>query len=591
MNPSTALATVLVDELVRLGVREAVLSPGSRSAPLAYALEAAERAGRLRLHVRVDERSAGFLALGLAKVSRVPAVAVTTSGTAVANLHPAVLEAHHACVPLLVLTADRPPELRGTGANQTTEQHGIFGAAVRWHVDLAAPETRAGQNPVWRSTCDRAVSAALGLLGGRPGPVHLNVPLREPLVPGAAEGADWPESLDGRPYGVPWVVMPHPSPQPAPPDRPGGPRPLDASTEGEQARAIGHEPRTGRRTLVLVGDLPEPGQPGQAVRWAVRHGWPVIAEPFGDLADSVLPHGPLLLTPGQWLEQHLPELVLVLGRLTLSRAVAALLRRPGVRVEAVVPGPQWSDPAHAVAQVHPWRALDEPDGWSPGDRAWQAEWQEAGQALAKAVADAELPWPSGLATAAVVGESVPAGATLYLGSSNAGRDFDLGCRATAPGVSVVASRGLAGIDGAVSTAAGLALAGAGPTYALLGDLTFLHDTGALLIGPDEPRPNLTIVLVNDDGGGIFTLLEPGDPQLARSFERLFGTPTATDISGLCLAHGVAHQRISTRQELASALATAQDGIRVLEVAVDRDTHRTAHARLRQIAASALGNGS
>ena len=175
MTPSSALATVLVDELVRGGVRDVVLCPGSRSAPLAYAVLAAERAGRVRLHVRVDERSAGFLALGLVMGSRSPVVVVTTSGTAVANLHPAVLEAHHAGLPLVVLSADRPHELRGTGANQTTAQPGIFGASTRWSADLPAPVGRPGLPPFWRSTVCRALAAATGATGGEPGPVHLNV--------------------------------------------------------------------------------------------------------------------------------------------------------------------------------------------------------------------------------------------------------------------------------------------------------------------------------------------------------------------------------------------------------------------------------
>ena len=196
---------MLVDELVRCGVREAVLCPGSRSAPLAYALQEADRAGRLRLHVRVDERSAGFLALGLAKVTRVPAVVVTTSGTAVANLHPAVLEAHHGQVPLIVLSADRPPELQGTGANQTTTQPGMFGGGLRWSCQLGAPERRPGQVAAWRSSACRAVAASRGRPGGVPGPVHLNVPLREPLVP--TEAGTWPEGLEGRPHGAPWVSV------------------------------------------------------------------------------------------------------------------------------------------------------------------------------------------------------------------------------------------------------------------------------------------------------------------------------------------------------------------------------------------------
>ena len=217
MNPSSALATVLVDELVRCGVREAVLSPGSRSAPLAYALQEADRAGRACGCVRVDERTAGFLALGLGKRTRRPAVLVTTSGTAVANLHPAVLEAHHAQVPLLVLSADRPPELRGTGANQTTTQPGLFGSAVRWSRDLGAPERRLGQQAAWRSAACRAVAASTGSPSGLPGPVHLNVrcasrwcrPTRAPgrnrstADPTGSPGCGWQRRARREPSRVP----------------------------------------------------------------------------------------------------------------------------------------------------------------------------------------------------------------------------------------------------------------------------------------------------------------------------------------------------------------------------------------------------
>ncbi|MDP9408806.1 MAG: 2-succinyl-5-enolpyruvyl-6-hydroxy-3-cyclohexene-1-carboxylic-acid synthase, partial [Actinomycetota bacterium] len=214
MNASTAFARVLVDELVRGGVREVVLAPGSRSAPLAFALHAADRTGRLRLHVRIDERSAAFLALGLARASVAPVAVVTTSGTATANLHPAVLEAAHADVPLLLLTADRPPELRATGANQTVEQVGLYGGAVRWTADLATPEQRAGQQAYWRAVVCQALSAATGDLGGAPGPVQVNLPLREPLVPDGDD--DWVEPLDGRPHGRPWTER-IPAGRPAPP--------------------------------------------------------------------------------------------------------------------------------------------------------------------------------------------------------------------------------------------------------------------------------------------------------------------------------------------------------------------------------------
>ncbi|MGN6172470.1 MAG: 2-succinyl-5-enolpyruvyl-6-hydroxy-3-cyclohexene-1-carboxylic-acid synthase, partial [Streptosporangiaceae bacterium] len=221
MNPATAFATAFVDELARCGLTEAVIAPGSRNAPLAMALWRQATGPALRLHVRIDERSAAFLALGLAKVSRRPVAVVCTSGTAAAHFHAAVVEADEACVPLLVLTADRPPELRGTGANQTVDQLKLYGNAVRWFCEVGVPEAREGMNAYWRSLACRAGASAAGGAGAAPGPVHLNLPLREPLVPDAADGAGedpgearpaatapggaagWPEPLAGRPGGAP----------------------------------------------------------------------------------------------------------------------------------------------------------------------------------------------------------------------------------------------------------------------------------------------------------------------------------------------------------------------------------------------------
>ena len=565
MNPSTALATVLVDELARHGVREAVLCPGSRSAPLAYALQEADRAGRIRLHVRVDERSAGFLALGLAKMTRRPVPVVTTSGTAVANLHPAVLEAHHAAVPLLVLSADRPPELRGTGANQTTTQPGLFGMPVRWLHDLGTPERRVGQVAVWRSVVSRACAAATGTLGRVAGPVHLNLPLREPLVP-TADAQAWPEPLEGRPGGQPWVRT-------------------------DRAIAVAEPLEDEPRTLVLLGDLPDPASAARVAALAQDTGWPLLAEPFGAYDRSVaVPHGPLLLTAGDWLEQHRPRRVLLVGRVTLSRAVGVLLRHPGVRVEAVASGTDWPDPGHVVQRVHPWAALAGHEHLTV-DQEWAQAWRDAGARVtvaARALLDAA--WPAGLGTAATVLSCLPAGVILFVGSSNAARDVDLALDPTAldPTTTVVASRGLAGIDGCVSTAVGIALAAPErATYALMGDLTFLHDSNGLLLGPREPRPDLTVVVPNDDGGGIFTLLEPGEPARAADFERIFGTPTGTSLADLCRAHGVAHRLATTREELAAAVAERPRGLQVVEVPVPREGHRDLHTRLREAAAAAL----
>ncbi|MGH3070521.1 MAG: 2-succinyl-5-enolpyruvyl-6-hydroxy-3-cyclohexene-1-carboxylic-acid synthase, partial [Streptosporangiaceae bacterium] len=237
MNPSTAFAATLVDELVRCGLRDAVVAPGSRSAPLAIALwEKAAQDGALQLHVRIDERSAAFLALGLAKASGRPVAVVCTSGTAAANFHPAVIEADESGVPLLALTADRPPELRGTGANQAIDQLKLYGGAVRWFAEAGVPESRPGMNAYWRSLACRAWAAAAGTDGGFPGPVHLNLPFRDPLVPGLpdpAGNASWPEPLDGRPGGAPWTRWAAPSGGAVPGGAvPGGPVPGGAVSGG-----------------------------------------------------------------------------------------------------------------------------------------------------------------------------------------------------------------------------------------------------------------------------------------------------------------------------------------------------------------------
>jgi len=578
VNPSTALATVVVDELVRHGVLEVVLCPGSRSAAFAYALQEADRAGRLRLHVRVDERSAAFLALGLAKVTRRPVPVFTTSGTAAANLHPAVLEASHAAVPLIVVTADRPSELQGTGANQTTDQRHLFGTAVRMFHQLGAPQRSEGQNAQWRSVVGRLYAAAIGASGSDPGPVHLNVPLREPLVPDLEPAGGWPETLDGRDDAAPWVRV-----QPA----------------GHLGKGLTPIPRT----LVVLGDLPDPAMAVEVTALARASGWPVIAEPFGahdhDAHEhgahercTVVPHGPLLLTAGEWLGQHLPDRVLVVGRITLSRPVGDLLRNPAVSVEIVAAQSNWPDPSHVAAIVHPFEAIAAsiPDGRRV-DEQWAQEWADAGELVDAAAGPIiEAAWPSGLGIAGAVLAELPSGATLFVGPSNAARDVDL---AMSPWVrrsplTVVGSRGLAGIDGCVSTAIGLALAQPQrPAFALMGDLTFLHDSNGLLIGPHEPRPDLTIVVSNDDGGGIFALLEPGEPGRAEDFERIFGTPTGASIVDICQAHGVRHTLVSSEAELRTVLRQRPAGLGVAEVRVDRSGHRDLRARLEAAAADVV----
>jgi 2-succinyl-5-enolpyruvyl-6-hydroxy-3-cyclohexene-1-carboxylate synthase len=447
VNPSTALATVLVDELVRCGVRHAVLCPGSRNAPLSFALHAAEQAGRLALHVRIDERSAAFLALGMALRSGVPVPVVCTSGTAAANLHPAVLEAHHAGIPLLAVTADRPAELVGTGANQTVHQAGLFGTAVRAAPSLAATSDYA-QHAQWRSTVDRAVAAARGALGGGPGPVHLNVPFREPLVPLASPEAapDRLEVLEGRPTNAPWTVVPA-----GPPVR------------------IEVELDLGRRILVIAGH-------GAA---AAPPGLPLVAEPTAPGWPDGLVTGPWLLD-SPVLEALRPEQVLVLGRPTLHRPVQRLLADPTVAVTVLTDRPEWTDVAGtAVAVGTALRCSGLPDP------EWLRRWQQADGRAAAAVSSTvdDHPEATGLGVARLMLPALPAGALLLLGSSNPIRDVSLAARPRR-GLTVLANRGVAGIDGTIAAATGAALMHGGPGYALVGDLTFLHDANGLLAGPD-----------------------------------------------------------------------------------------------------------
>ena len=540
MNPSTALARVLVDELVRGGVREAVLSPGSRSAPLAFALHRADVAGRLRLHVRIDERSAGFLALGLAKASGRAVPVVTTSGTATANLHPAVLEASHADVPLLLLTADRPPELRGTGANQTIDQVHLYGYAVRMFADVGAPERRAGQNAYWRALTCRALAAATGDAGTASGPVQLNLGLREPLVPEADEA--WVEALDGREGGGPWTER----------------------IVAVLARPVDDLPG---RSVVVLGDGPS-GPAEQALRLAEARGWPVVAEPSSGAASSpaLVPAAELVLADPGFLDAHLPDRVLVVGRPTLSRVLGRLVS--AAPADVVGAAGRWSDPARQAGRVLPGVPLP---GSGPVDDDWLPAWLAAGSQASDALTRVLAATP-GLAEPVVAREVLAAaGGVLFVGSSKPVRDLFLaGPRG---GVRVLANRGAAGIDGTVSTALGAALAdqaaGGGQAYALLGDLTFLHDSNGLVIGPQEPRPDLTIVVTNNDGGAIFGTLEQGAPGFEGAFERVFGTPHGVDLAALCAATGTPYTLAVTTAELRDALGP-RSGVRVVEVRSDRN---------------------
>jgi len=582
MNPSTAQAEVLVDELVRGGVTDAVLCPGSRNAPLSFALHHADSAGRIRLHVRIDERGAAYLALGLALRSGWAVPVVCTSGTAAANLHPAVLEASHAGVPLLALTADRPPELIGTGANQTIVQTGLFGTAPRLELTLGLARRAGGQQATWRSAVARAVGVALGRTGAGPGPVHLNLPFAEPLVPdeplaragigaGVEELMDWPEPLHGRAGGLPWTELP--PTLSATSDEPA-PLPLDPSLP----------------TLVVAGAVPTGPVPGAPAGRA-----PVIAEPSSPLWPGALRTGAWLLgapSPPDGSSRSAvpprPAQVVLHGRPTLHRSIAQLLADDSVAVYAVA-GTVGAELPPSVRAVGSVPALTPPPDWCA---RWVEADQLAGDALDKALSEPTA--PVGLRLAAALVSALPAGAVLTLGSSNPVRDVSLAARPR-PGLRVLANRGVAGIDGTVSTATGASLANGaslingagGPGYALLGDLTVLHDLSGLVLGPDEPRPDLTLVVLNDSGGGIFSLLEQGTREHAASFERVFGTPHRVRLDAVCAGLGVDYRRVDELGALLGALGGPGDGVRVVEVPAARGGLRDAHAALTAAVNAAL----
>lgn len=575
-NASTAMATVLVDELVRCGVREIVLAPGSRSAALAFAAHAAAEDGRIRLHTRIDERSAGFLALGLAKSSHRPVPVVTTSGTAVANLHPSVLEASHAGVALVVLSADRPAGLRGTNANQTTDQVKIFGDAVRAFADVPPGFVGAGeaqQVASWRSLVARFAAAASGRTTGAPGPVHINAQFTEPMTPDADDG--WTTTCPGRPDGQPWTM-------PADPPR-ADPERLDDD----------------RRTVLVAGD--DAGAPARVL--AELAGWPLLAEPTSGsrTGDNAIRTYRLLLDDEELAGRI--QRVVVSGHPTLSRPVARLLARSDVEVIAVMSATGWTDPGHNVSRVVRavqvgdlrWSAEPPPPESVRAERPtspWLLEWLDRDAELSASLD--ELLEKRGELTphhvAGAVAAVLPAGGLLFVGASNPVRDLDLMVPRYTVGERrlVIANRGLAGIDGSVSSAIGAVLGRSRTTraFALLGDVTFLHDSNGLVIGPDEARPDLTIVVVNDGGGSIFASLEQGGPSYSSSFEKLFGTPHGADLSALCRASGTAHRRVTTLDELRSVLDSPTGGIEVVEAVVRRDNRRDLDAAIRGLVSRA-----
>ena len=568
MNESSSTARAVVDELIRGGMTDVVLAPGSRSAALALALASAERAGDITLHVRLDERSAGYLALGIAKVQRRPVAVVTTSGTAAVNLHPAIVEASYSAVPLVAVTADRPPTLRAVGANQTIDQQHLFGGSVRWYVHVDVPDALHV-----RSIVARALAVARD--EQHPGPVHLNIPFADPLVPSVGDAGEIPGGRVGR---LPWVR-----------DRRGRLAP-----DGVLQDHVGDVPMT--RGVIVVGDHDDSSVPHLVRNLAGAMGWPVISEPSGNCTHLTqsLRHGPLILDDDEFLAAHTPDIVLTIGSVGLHRSVARLIAQSRTHV-VVDPRPlsALSDPSRSAVVVLSEVPLASGTNRDP---AWLEEWVDADSSVAMIVNDAlddaaVFTGPTAIRAVAaalmpndllVCGPSWPVRHLLTFAGVIRGR--------------VIGNRGTSGIDGIVSTAWGAAHAHGQQlkdslTICVLGDLTALYDRNGLLAGVGERHPNLVYVVIDNNGGGIFSALEQSAPQFEVHFERVFGTPHGTDMAASRAAPGVNVVEVDDPASLAEALAAARAAGGV-HVVVARVASRLLEAgQIRQITESLKGRST
>lgn len=524
MSASTSLARVIVRQILEAGITDVVISPGSRNAPLSLAFNAAAARGLIKLHIRIDERGAAFFALGLFKATNRPVPILCTSGTAVANYHPAVLEANHTNAGLLVLTADRPALLRRTGANQTTEQARIFGKAVRYFADIDGP----------------VFPMELALDSLRTGPVHLNLQFDEPLLPD--DSTQWLDEI-----------------------KPAQLRP----PHGKKVDSL--KIQSNRGVLVIGHD--RGGLSVEAVTsFAKKLNWPIIAEDPLSFPDA-LAHASIFLTSPQVRSVLAPQAAIVIGRTTLSRSVNALV--------ALAPLTYVIDPRIATVDSERFgnkRFIDIPKFESPmASEEWIEQWTKYSKRCAKYINEVD-DW-SEASIAKAIGEGIPDGAALFISSSRPIRDLE-GFALPRSGVITYANRGLAGIDGNISTALGIA-AGHAQSFAVLGDLAFLHDITGLI---HKEVINCRFIIINNDGGGIFSTL----PQRGvAGFETLFGTPHGLDLAAISASMGIESRTITSIAELKKALTAPIIGISIVVAKVpsreaNADNLKSIYAKMNSI---------
>ncbi|MGH2912559.1 MAG: 2-succinyl-5-enolpyruvyl-6-hydroxy-3-cyclohexene-1-carboxylic-acid synthase [Solirubrobacteraceae bacterium] len=612
------LLGAFVDELARCGLRDACTSPGSRSTPLVLSLAGDER---LRCHSHVDERCAGFFAVGLAKASYRPVAVTCTSGTAVANLLPAVVEAREARVPLIVLSADRPPELREVGAGQTIDQLEIFGGFAKWFFEVGTHEAGPERIRWIRTLACRAFWTALE---GRPGVVHLNFPLREPLV-----CDELPTRTEqSRPNGAPYVS-----------------RPPRASDPNLAARALRELIGASRRGVLVAGRHERDTPLGEVVAaFCTATGWPLLADPMSGArrGDVAIAHYDALLREPTFAREHTPEVVIRVGDLPVSKPLRSWLASlEGTRQVALDPEGAWQDPASVVCESiaaepaatlqalssmlgatsghvepaleasaeHPESALADPSTKSADDihHDWLASWRSADERAAEAILGViAASGLSELAVAAELGVLLPEQATLFVASSMPVRDIETFWPVRPDPPRVLCNRGANGIDGTVSSAFGAAAANEGPVVLLIGDVALAHDLGGLL-AVKRLGHKLTIVLLNNDGGGIFDFLPVADSPTARTRESVFAdgsgpseqdtytrhisTPTSLDFAQAAALYGLEHETVADVASFRAALehALSDQHSSMIEVRTERPSNVELHRRVWEATAGAIRN--
>jgi 2-succinyl-5-enolpyruvyl-6-hydroxy-3-cyclohexene-1-carboxylate synthase len=575
-NRNTALASAMVEELARCGVRHATLAPGSRSTPLALALW---RQPAIEVTVIVDERSAGFFALGAAQASGRPTAVLCTSGTAAANLHPAVCEADEAGVPLIVLTADRPPELRGIGAGQTIDQLKLYGSAVRWFCEVGTHDADDSGLLHYRSVSCRAYAAARG--DPRPGPVHLNLAWRDPLGPEPRSDdvtATSDLAMKGR-GERPLIAVA------------AGPRAADEALLDEIGDRIARSPRG----LIVAGRQTQPDLADPVVELARRSGYPILAEPTSQL--RLGPHDRNLVV---WTYDAIarsqpaalaPELVVRLGDMPTSKALRSWLASiPALRQIVVDPLGGWNEPsrqAETVVRADPRSVAGglatRLDGGA--GEGWAAAWMEANARAGAVIEDAlaELQGTTEPGVHAALGRLYREGELVYTASSMPIRDSEAFVAPRDAGVRFLCNRGANGIDGLISSGIGAAAASGRPTWVVTGDLGLYHDMNGLAAA-SRAGPPVRIVVLNNDGGGIFEFLPQAEQVERDEFEAILGTPLGIEPGKVAELHGLPHVVVNDLRELANA---AELGTAVVEVPVDRLGNVEVHRRIADRVAEAL----